>query len=85
MKQCDRLSGCLVTGKCKNIVTKREQLVITFRHDNFKNVILYAVEGYCGIEKERPTASFFISNEAAVVDNEHEIVSDYEEAKYKSN
>ena len=58
MEQCDMLSGCLVTGKCTKCVTRREQQVITFCHDNFKNIILYVVERYCCIEEEGPTESF---------------------------
>ena len=79
IEQDDRLSGCLVTGKCTKYVTRREQQIITFHRDAFKNVILYVVERCCQIEEEGPTESFSISNEAAVVDNEHEMVSDYEE------
>ena len=71
MEQGDRLSGCLVTGKCTKFLTRREQQVITFCHDNFKNIILYVVERYCQIEEEGRTESFFIFNKAAVVDNEY--------------
>ena len=57
MEQSERLCGCLVTGKCTKFVTRWEQQIITFRHDNFKN-IMSAVERYCKIEEEGPTESF---------------------------
>ena len=45
IQQGDKLGGCLITGKCTKIVSRTAQVVITFRHDDFKNIVLYAVAG----------------------------------------
>ena len=75
MEQGDRLSGCLITGNYTKFVTRREQQVITFCYDNFKNIFPYAVERYFWIEEEGPTDTLLFLMK---LDNEDELVSDYE-------
>ena len=68
----DRLNGCLVTGKCIKTVCRRDQVVITFKHEEFEDE-LYAVQRYCMIVEEGPSDSFFSNNETVV---QAEVVED---------
>ncbi len=61
----ERLIDCSVTGKCTKVVSRRDQVVITFTHDNFEGE-LYAVKRYCRVEEEGPSDSFFSINETVV-------------------
>ena len=61
----DRLRDCSVTGKCTKLVSRRDQVVITFTHEDFEGE-LYAVERYCRVEEEGPSDSFFSINETVV-------------------
>ena len=52
------MEGCVVTGKCIKLVSRREQTVITFCCDKFDDEELYAVKRYCRIVEECPAETF---------------------------
>ena len=61
-----RFENCVVTGRCKKKVNRKEQTVVTFRCNEIENVVLYAVERYCNIIEEGPKESFFSNHETVV-------------------
>ena len=81
-KKGERLEGCLVIGKEEKLVGRRQQTCIVFRHDEFDNMLLHAVERYCSIVTEGPETGFFVDEfyetseetfiESASVENERE-------------
>ena len=61
-KRGEKLEDCLVIRKEEKLVSRRQQMCIIFRHDDFPNVELHAVERYCQIVKEGADTGWF-SNE----------------------
>ena len=59
----ERLCDCLFIKKGKKVVSRKEQVVIFFRHDDFPNVDLYAVTRYILIVEEGPSTYYFNDGE----------------------
>ena len=59
MKKNDKLSNCLVIKKEERLVNRRQQTCVVFRHNEFPNKELHAVERFCQIMTEGPASEFF--------------------------
>ena len=66
----EQLSGCVILKKRIKVVNWRDQAVIIFCHEEFKNIKLYAVSWYVAIEEECPSTKFFNDEENGSVDEE---------------
>ena len=79
-----RLDNFIVTGKETKVVSRREQVVVTFRSNKFENIILYAVKQYYYIEREGPADGFF-DKEGSVTDVEVAKVENMVEEEEENN
>ena len=59
MKKDDKLGNCLVIKKEERLVNRRQQTCVVFRHDDFPNKELHAVERFCQIITEGLASEFF--------------------------